>query len=274
MKRKALISISLFPLFAFAQETAWDSLPWGSGAGKAPAPSRGNIWIIPAVAVPAAAAAALLVLQGKDEGTQEPCSLDILSFIAPATCSGADGTARITLSDSTSPQVIWPDGLTASSRQDLRAGSYPVAVAYGDCTDSVILEVSSVNIPIPLLLLDVTQPSAPGIPDGSIVASVDPPGNGPYLFTVNGRDSTLVPEPVFIAGGLAEGTYTLEVMDAYGCTGSLTVVLKVEAYTSHRHRAKQHLSPVKRPKLFRVVLTPLFIPTRSLQEQKGIIIND
>jgi hypothetical protein len=263
MKRKALISISLFPLVLFSQETVWDSLPWGSGACKAPGSTRGNAWIIPAVAVPAAAAAALLIWPGKEQSTQDPCSLGIIPLITSASCSSANGTIRIVLSDSTSPQVTWPDGLTASSRNDLRAGSYPVVVAYGDCTDSMILEVSSVNIPVPLLLLDVTQPSAPGIPDGIIVASIDPPGNSPYLFTVNGRDSILVTEPLFIAEGLAEGEYTLEVMDAHGCTGSLTVVLKAETGTSHRHRAVHHLYPLKRSRSFRVVFTPLYIPTRS-----------
>ncbi|HNS46485.1 MAG TPA: hypothetical protein PKH94_04535 [Bacteroidales bacterium] len=274
MKRRVLISISLFPLVLSAQETAWDSLPWGSGTGKMPASPAGRAWIIPAVIVPAGVAAAVLFWPDKTNGTGDPCNLEILSQSTPATCSSANGTASILLSDSTSPQVTWPDGVTASTRNDLRAGVYPVAVTYGDCTDSVTLEITSVNIPVPLLLQDVIPPSGPGMHDGAIVVLIDPPGNGPYLFTINGSNSILLPEPVFIAEGLAEGTYVVEVTDAQGCTGTLTVVLKADERQSRRHRTIQDLFHAKRPKSLRIVFTPLFFRAPGGTDRKSISIAD
>ena len=181
-----LISISLLPFMLFAQETPWESIPWGNGSGKPEAPA-GKAWIIPVVLAPVAATAAV---------------------------------------------VFWPSG--ENEPED-------------PCT------------PVPLLLLDFTPPSGPGTPDGSFVAAVDPPGNGPYVFTLNGQDPVTSEEPVFFGNGLVAGTYLLEVTDANGCKGSLSVILQVLDYNPDTDKDLERILARRRHWHVRLVFTPLFI---------------
>lgn len=267
MRKKVLTSISLLPFMLFAQETPWDSILWGNGNGKpATAESSGKGWILPVLLAPVAATAAILLWPSKEIDPDDPCPLKVIPNISPATCASSNGMGSIILSDSTVPQVTWPDGLVASSRDNLHSGTYLLEISYGSCIETYTLEIPFINIQVPLLLLELTPPSGSGTPDGSFVAAVDPPGNGPYVFTLNGQDPLTTEEPFFFANGLVAGTYLLEVTDAKGCNGTLTVDLQVRDYTPDKDKELVRILSKRRPWHLKFVFTPLFIlPTPSVR---------
>jgi hypothetical protein len=107
-----------------------------------------------------------------------------------------------------------------------------------------------------LLLFEVIPSSGPGIPDGSFVAGLEQPGNGPYVFILKDRDTLSTAEPVYFGFGLEDGNYLLEVTDSIGCKGSL--VIEIPSNGKKENVQTEMILSKKRPH-FQFVFTPIFI---------------
>ena len=131
-----------------------------------------------------------------DAGTSDNCSLDSL-WVFPATATCADiGSFDVTL--------------------------YAVDV-YGNldsCVSTVTVDGSAVLDPNPDAVNDVT---CPGDSDGSVDVTTTGGGGG-YVFDWD-NDGTGDTDDTEDLSGLSEGSYTLVVTDANGCSGSVTVTI-------------------------------------------------
>ncbi len=150
---------------------------------------------------------------------RQPLSIETLVSTGNTTAVGGnDGFALLTITGgsgmSNNFPAVWSNGDTGYQVTGLEAGTYYVTVTDDrGCmkVDSAIIfdfECTSV-IDIDVTKFDVTCFDAS---DGAVSASAGG-GNSPYFYQwSNGAISNM-------AGGLDEGTYTLTVTDAKGCTG-------------------------------------------------------
>jgi gliding motility-associated-like protein len=140
-----------------------------------------------------------------------------------ASCDGVcDGTGTVSIFGGTPPNtILWsdPSGQTTPTATGLCAGIYTVTVTDSNgCESSAQIEVEQPE-PISISLPLVFDATCPGACDGSatVVAS-----GGTLPFTYNwlptgGNSNT--------ATGLCEGTYTVTVTDANGCTEQQSVIV-------------------------------------------------
>jgi uncharacterized protein (DUF2141 family) len=153
---------------------------------------------------------------------------DALTGTASATsvsCNGgADGTATAEVTGGTGDySYLWSSGSTSQTATGLSAGGYAVTVTdENGCT--LVLAVT-VSQPALLLATAITADvSCAGGADGSI--TVTPTGGTPdYTYSLDGG----TPQASNTFSGLSAGTYTIVVMDANGC--SFTLTAEVEAPT-------------------------------------------
>ncbi len=139
-----------------------------------------------------------------------------LSFVAtPERCGNNNGAISITASGGTSPyRFSWSSGETTQSISNLGAGNYQVVV-----TDANGCESSPLDVALPnensVILIQPAITSAKCLEDnGAINLSVSG-GTGPYSYTwSNGATSAGI-------SSLPTGIYSVDVVDANGCTGSL-----------------------------------------------------
>ncbi|MCS7035651.1 MAG: M12 family metallo-peptidase [Saprospiraceae bacterium] len=135
----------------------------------------------------------------------------------PVSCQGgSNGTVRITAGGGVPPYSYSLDGLDFQAEnafQNLPAGQYTVVVE--DKQGTTVTQVFTIAEP-PALVVSATAV----LNRIEVVASG---GTGVLLYRLNG--GPYQPQPVF--GGLANGTYTVTVRDANGCTAETTVVVDV-----------------------------------------------
>lgn len=133
-------------------------------------------------------------------------------------CNGQLGSASITAAGGTPPYSnSWSTGATGSSINNLSAGNYSVVTTDGHgCTSSqsfTIAETNELNINF-----TIGEISCFGMNNGSVTAAVGG-GNAPYTYSWStGNSSNSI-------SGRGPGTYTLNVTDANGCSGSESVTL-------------------------------------------------
>jgi gliding motility-associated-like protein len=153
-------------------------------------------------------------------GNTDTCSFIIEVFVKPAgsvvpldiSCNGeVDGEIDLTVADGNPPFTYsWSNGATSEDLTGLSEGTYTVVITDSEgCVDTVtadIIEPDSLSIDE-----QVTPISCWGEVDGRIVVTVLG-GTFPYSYTWSpvGAGNT--------ANNLPEGTYTLVVVDARGCT--------------------------------------------------------
>ncbi|MBK7944299.1 MAG: gliding motility-associated C-terminal domain-containing protein [Flavobacteriales bacterium] len=141
-------------------------------------------------------------------------------------CNGNDGSASVSVNGGTSPYFIgWtgPDGFasTQAIQQDLAAGDYQVTVI--DANGCMSQQAFSLIAPEPLAAtFSYTTNTCPDQLAGAIDLGLNG-GAAPYNFSWSGPDGfTASTEDL---SGLATGSYTVQVSDNLGCTGSFVAQL-------------------------------------------------
>jgi len=144
----------------------------------------------------------------------EPNPISISPAINSVRCyGGSDGSVIVNVSNGTPPYSYqWSTGDTGNLADSLSAGTVSVTVMdANECSAT-----QSINIPQPAPMdfsnSEVIPTTCDTIPDGSITVSVSG-GTVPYIYNWdNGSSGNAI-------SGLEEGTYTVTVTDANGCTG-------------------------------------------------------
>lgn len=137
---------------------------------------------------------------------------------SPVSCIGGnDGSATVNASGgSGNYSYAWSNGGTNQTINGLTAGSYTVTVSDGGtCTATAatnVTEPSAVSVTV-----TGTDPTA-GNSDGDATANPSGgTGSYTYVWSSGGSAQTI--------SGLGEGTYTVTVTDANGCTGTGSITL-------------------------------------------------
>lgn len=149
-----------------------------------------------------------------------PAPISISENITPILCNG-DNTGAIALSVSggAAPyNFIWNNGSTVANLNSLSAGNYFVTVT--DDNQCSVTESYSINEPLPLTTIIEAQNSisCSGFADG-LIATETEGGTPPYSYTWNNGYNG-----ASLYGALA-GSYSLEVVDANGCTTSIAATI-------------------------------------------------
>ena len=137
-------------------------------------------------------------------------------------CSdGNDGTLTAQVSGGVTPyNYSWDSGQQTNLINQLSPGMYAVTIT--DEAGCTITGSDELIAPEPLLMIAEFQNSeCDGPSTGNITAVQTLGGAGGYMFSLNGSDFT--DNPVF--DGLPSGIYTLQTMDANGCTFELSDTL-------------------------------------------------
>jgi len=137
----------------------------------------------------------------------------------PESCSGKDGSVKALVRGGTPPyHFVWQDQSATDELINLPSGSYAVSVT--DNNNCIVNKSEYVGRISPLSLsFKSIAPTCIFSKDGSITV-VPTGGKPPYIYNwSNGQTSAT-------SGSLGEGTYTVLVTDANGCTEYQWVTLK------------------------------------------------
>ena len=147
----------------------------------------------------------------------EPFVFDT-TIIMPTCGGGTDGSLTLDVDGGTSPYLFnfEGNGFTADNTFDnIPEGVYVVIIQdQNNCEEEQIIEVSEFKLTLDPMVEAITPPSCTDFSDGSIVVAI---ANGvpPYQYNFNntgfGDENTL--------NNIAEGFYTVEVIDANQCSG-------------------------------------------------------
>ena len=139
----------------------------------------------------------------------------------PTTCPGVNnGKITVTPSTGTAPyQYSIDGGVTYQSSNEftnLATGSY--TITFNDANGCPATVTANVTEGAGLVVTATSvATSCPGVNNGTLTVSPTT-GTAPYTYTLTGRPS----QPSATFTNLATGTYTIQVKDALGCTGSVT----------------------------------------------------
>ena len=149
---------------------------------------------------------------------------DLAATPKPTTCGASNGELTLTgVTGGTAPYAYSIDMVnfqTATTFTALSAGNHTLTVRDANgCTIGKNFTIT--NIAGPTAATATSLPATCADNDGSITAGTVTGGTAPYLYSVDG--SNFKAENVF--SGLASGSYTLTVKDAYGCTVTTSVTV-------------------------------------------------
>ncbi|MBL4578484.1 MAG: T9SS type A sorting domain-containing protein, partial [Flavobacteriales bacterium] len=155
----------------------------------------------------------------------EPAALSItVSSIAPNCAGACDGSATAIAAGGTAPyNFVWTDSIgdtigLGASIAGLCAGNYTLTVTDNNgCVNSALFTLAD---PLGMALTLVSAQATCGASDGTASVSVTN-GTGPYTYTWDDPGAQTSDTAV----GLAAGTFSVNVVDASGCSivGSVTV---------------------------------------------------
>ena len=150
-----------------------------------------------------------------------------LSTSSTEEACGCDGTASVSVNGNGSFTYQWDDvnQQNTSTANNLCAGSYTVVVSDGSgCSSTATVVVGAAPTAVSVSVTSSPQTDATN-PDGSVSAFVSG-GTPPYSYLwSNGSTDAIVT-------GLAAGSYTVDVSDANGCSGSASVTIEADIDTS------------------------------------------
>jgi gliding motility-associated-like protein len=151
----------------------------------------------------------------------EPALLSSSVISTNATCAGlCNGSATVTVVGGTSAYAsTWaPGSQTGATVNGLCAGAYSVSTT--DANGCTIVSNLSITDPPPITLaLSSTNTTCNGSCNGTATGT---PGGGTGAYTYSWSPSA---QTTPTANGLCAGTYTLNVLDANGCSNSQTVTI-------------------------------------------------
>ncbi len=151
----------------------------------------------------------------------QPPPLTATTTMTQATCGGNNGTATVTAGGGTPAyKYVWnPSGQTNATATGLSAGSYTVTVTdKNNCTTTSVIVVTTSN-GITVNMGPPTNVLCNGGNNGNATVTVTG-GTAPYTYAwvPNGGTNAT-------GTGLTAGSYTVNVTDANGCTGTASVTI-------------------------------------------------
>jgi len=138
-------------------------------------------------------------------------------------CGQSNGSAQVQVTGGTSPfAYVWTNGSTSALNIGLAGGVYSVDVTDGNgCTVNAIANVN--DIPAPTLVLNSsTNVTCFGLNNGTAVLGISG-GTTPYSSQTWLMPITLIPNANQAGTGLWPGNNVFQIVDAAGCTSSITV---------------------------------------------------
>ena len=146
-------------------------------------------------------------------------ALTVTPSSTPATCSNCNGSASVSVSPAGAYTYSWsPSGGNAATATGLCAGTYTVTI-----TSGCITQTQAITVPISggSLTVNGTQTNVGcfGQCTGSATTTVTG-GTGPYTFAWSPAAANSTVGATNTATALCAGTYTVNVTDASGCTGT------------------------------------------------------
>lgn len=144
-------------------------------------------------------------------------AMELLVFPTNPSCGLSDGAATVAVTNGDFPfEYYWSTGDTTIAIDSLSAGTYMVIVNDANgCSASTTFGLSSANAPS--LSADVTNASCAGIFNGAIDITASG-GQAPYTYLWAHNQSTN--EDLI---NLKPGSYMVQVTDAAGCSGFISV---------------------------------------------------
>jgi gliding motility-associated-like protein len=150
---------------------------------------------------------------------------------------GSDGAVDLNISNGTPPYTFsWScSASTDSFATGLSSGNCNVTVTDVNMCDAVVNILVPQPADIVITVDSIKNVSCFGLSDGAAYISVSG-GTLPYSYTWNGNPSTQD------LTGLAAGTYTVNVADAYGCQKTVTVTITQPTVLSASANITSHVS--------------------------------
>ena len=141
----------------------------------------------------------------------EPTAISVTSSVVAPTCNGdSDGSATLTITGGT---PTYTENWGAANPNALADGTYSVDIT--DANGCVQTESVVVTEPAPISTAPVvTDPTCNGYVNGSVNLNTTG-GTGPYTEDWGGENP----------GAIGAGTYTVNITDANGCTGTANVTV-------------------------------------------------
>lgn len=157
------------------------------------------------------------------ETISEPDTLEVNDAITNnVTCAGgSDGSIQTFIAGGTAPYTFaWsPGGATSQDTSGLMAGTYTVTITDANgCTADETFTITEPDS-LDLELVTVTDVTCAGANDGAIDLEVTG-GTAPYTYSWTPGGATSQD-----TSGLEQGTYTVVVTDANGCTATTTATI-------------------------------------------------
>jgi len=148
-----------------------------------------------------------------------PTPVETVVFSEPTCENSGFGTATVEAEGGTGAYTyLWSDGSTMATATDLVAGTYTVTVTDNNgcaALDTVMVEI----LPSPTCSASVSQDiSIMGFSDGAVTVNVSG-GQAPYFYEWSTGDESVT------SSGLAEGDYTVTVVDSNGCSTECSIFL-------------------------------------------------
>ena len=140
--------------------------------------------------------------------------LTSMSTVYNSTCQLANGAIAIDVFPIGNYTFTWPPTIltTSDSASNLAAGSYLVSFTDGICTNDTLITVSTTNAPTDIIAnITATQCDEN---TGEIAIAVTSGGEAPYTYAMNNG----LFSPNLIFDSLAQGTYTINVLDVNNCS--------------------------------------------------------
>jgi gliding motility-associated-like protein len=156
-----------------------------------------------------------------------PISVAVSVTQVDITCANADdGKATVLATGGSQPySYVWSDNFIGDTRNNIASGTYQITVADAKGCDTILNLLYANPTPIEILLAKTDSISCPQYKDGKIY--IEAQGGTPgttqaYTYSIDG--TTFQNNSIF--ENLANGTYTVYIKDANGCTKDTTLVVE------------------------------------------------
>lgn len=145
----------------------------------------------------------------------EPAILTLSAEVGHVSCyNGSDANIDLTIAGGTTPYTYdWNNGATSQDLNGIAMGTYDVIVS--DANGCIVTFNTSITEPDSLMLASVDFDATCGSPTGTITVNVTG-GTNPYTFDWSDGSTGMS------LYNVVAGIYTLNVIDANGCSNSIT----------------------------------------------------